>query len=161
MRWPWVTMSRYRYERIQDEIVRDDRDITNLRGELARAQRDVVGLEQTVAILRTLAENDAKANEAVRDHLYAKLDEKDAVILALRREGFDPPAPQPPTTQELRKKMPPEVLHRIEQIAQPGTREHFEMLSEAEALIGAYPDRPAEQIADEVTEGSPISPYRL
>ena len=99
--------------------------------------------------------------DAEATYYREQLAAKDAAILAMKREGFDPPDPRPPTTHEIRAKLDPAILHRIEQIAQPGTKEHYVMLQEAEALVGAYPDRSPELIADEVTEGCPISPYRL
>ena len=117
---------------------------------MTKAEASVAGLEQLVL-----------AHVSEVGHLRGVIEAKDAAILAMKREGFDPPDPRPPTTHEIRAKLDPQILHRIEQIAQPGTKEHYVMLQEAEALVGAYPDRPAEQIADEVTEGCPISPYRL
>ena len=164
VRLPWVVMSRYRYERIQIEVARYDSDVTSLRRELAQAQRQAFEAEKALAVAErraAIAEVRANILEAGNSDLRQWLEAKDAVILAMKREGFDPPAPQPPTTHEIRAKLDPAILHRIEQIAQPGTKEHFEMMAEAEALIGAYPDRSAEAIADEVTAGSPISPYRL
>ena len=118
-----------------------------------KARETIAGLQHVVG------ERDKLREEVV--YLRAQIAAKDELVAALRREGFDPPDPRPPTTHELRAKIDPLILHGIEQIAQPGTKEHFVMLQEAEALIAAYPDRPAEQIADEVTEGSPISPWRL
>ena len=124
------------------------------RVDLAKAEMQVAGL----TVVRDQMERQYLCEiTALRDQLA----KKDEAILALRRDGFDPPDPRPPTTHEMRAKLDPAILHAIEQIAQPGTKEHFVMLQEAEALVGAYPDRPAEQIADEVTEGCPISPYRL
>ena len=147
--WPWSELKRLRHAR--DEALRAAMD----------AHRATVVAEtkiDTQVVIRDEVQRQCLfENQYLRDQLAAK----DAAILAMKREGFDPPDPRPPTTHEIRAKLDPQILHRIEQIAQPGTKEHYVMLQEAEALVGAYPDRPVEQIADEVTEGCPISPYRL
>ena len=148
MRLPWV--SRSLYEASIASWQEAQRAIERWQADYLTERAKVAGLEQLVL---------SHVSEAA--YLRTTIERKDAEILALRREGFDPPDPRPPTVHEARAKMDPAILHRIEQIAQPGTKEHFEMLQEAEALVGAYPDRPADQIADEVTEGCPISPYRL
>ena len=152
MRLPWVSRSLYEqaianWQEAQRAIERWQNDYL-----VERAKVDA-----QVVIRDEVKRQCMFENQYLRDQLAAK----DAAILALRREGFDPPDPRPPTTHEIRAKLDPAILHRIEQIAQPGTKEHFEMLQEAEALVGAYPDRAADAIADEVTEGCPISPYRL
>ena len=160
MRLPWVSRAAH------------DRDLGICKSfymsiiEEKRASQAMVEQRLAVAEAKIVAMDVALDREQVRreddERFYEGLiAHKDAAILAMKREGFDPPDPRPPTTHELRAKIDPLILHGIEQIAQPGTKEHFVMLQEAEALIAAYPDRPAEQIADEVTEGSPISPYRL
>ena len=159
VKWPWVSRALYEALDRHFDIVRGEAtDLGRSRNDwmtkALESERRVLACERGEEILRRLY--DAQIAD-----LRAQVAAKDAAILAMKREGFDPPDPRPPTVHEIRAKLPAIVLHRIEQIAQPGTKEHFEMLAEAEALVGAYPDRPAEQIADEVAAGSPINPYRL
>ena len=154
-RWPWVSRSLY------EQVVGQWQEAVKRLDVERQMQYDAREREVDAARRAGAAEVRANILEAGNRDLRQWLEAKDAAILAMKREGFDPPDPRPPTTHEIRAKLDPAILHRIEQIAQPGTKEHFVMLQEAEALIAAYPDRPAEQIADEVTEGSPISPYRL
>ena len=155
MRLPWVSRSLYEQvvEKWQDQV----RSSSHFSNEWTHERE--LRHDATRGLLAERARADGLQEQIT--YLRSQIEVKDGLIAALRREGFDPPSPQPPTTHELRAKIDPAILHRIEQIAQPGTKEHFVMLQEAESLIAAYPDRPAEQIADEVTEGSPISPYRL
>lgn len=91
-----------------------------------RAEKSAQGLARDVAHL--IAERDRV--QAVADGLLKEL-------LALRREGFDPPSGgvQPTEVPEDAPKMPPLVLNALSTVATPGTELYERESIQAQALL--------------------------
>ncbi len=101
-----------------------------------------------------------KKTESEVEYLRRRVEELTAEIIGLKREGFDPPAAQPPQPQD-REEIAGEIMAAIRDVAEWGTEEYYGMVGEAGALCAAHPEWDAKRIAQEVTQGSPLNPYRL
>ncbi len=84
---------------------------------------------------------------------------KDATILELKREGFSPPATQPPILPEgqEREKLPPEIMAAIEAVSDPNEPLRTELVSDAWREM--QDERETEKIAAEILQGSDLNPY--
>lgn len=141
--WPWSEIERLReaYREAQSAIVRWQDDYMT-----ERAKAEV--LQATVDGLTAQIERDLTAHLAVMEHFHAKIDEKDRVILEMRRDGFNPPAPASEMSGE--DLGLPEIV--ADAIAERGfTRQAKEKLSQEARRMLRHGD--ADEVARQILNG--------
>lgn len=125
-----------------------------LRSTFDRLQAEAQALRAEIAsYLARIAELRAE-----RDWLRAQVALKDAEMLALRREGFDPPpAPAPVLPSTPAEELDAEIRRALETVADPGDPLWLSLVADARADLaaGASP----EEIAEGIRRGSSLNPF--
>lgn len=144
--------------------------VTKLRHETLRQDWHVVTKERNalaIALAKAegLAESRLEIIEKLEDRIAyqnGQIDAKDAALLDMRREGFDPqqvaPTAQAPA-QEPKDPLDPKIQMAIEALAEPGSRDAGIMADDARLQLAA--GRSLEAVIDSIERGSGINPHRL
>lgn len=92
------------------------------------------------------------------DWLRSQLAEKDAAMLAMRREGFDPQRAGAVQQRAPAQPLPFEVQRVIESLAKPGDALWHELQRDARVGLAAEGANPKE-VAAELQRGSTLNPF--
>lgn len=132
-------------ERLMDAVKEDLAVIDGLRRE-----RDGLSRERDNALAH------AATVKEERDWLRNQVAAKDAMIWAMQREGFEPPAPTPPA-HERGPDLDIEVRKAIERVASPGS--DLWMLESARARREISLGKAPGDVAEEIERGSKLNPF--
>lgn len=152
--WPW---SRFAEMERRHEVLREDWHVVTQSRNAAK--------QDTLQLTAELARAYAACEERLKEiqWLRSQVEAKDAVILDMRREGFDPTKAVSPTAaapaQEPKDPLDPKIQMAIEALAEPGSRDAGIMADDARLQLAA--GKSLEDVIDSIERGSGINPHRL